>query len=90
MIRTFANFVIVNTKGSFNIESIIMFFHSNFCLRCRKTVLFFYILQNYCIPLDSFLYFNIREPLIFSRVYVYVYISFVIRIYSNHISKLHY
>jgi hypothetical protein len=82
------NFVIINTKGNFNIEFIIMFFHENFCLRCRKTILLLYILQNYRIPLDNFLYFNIMESWIFSRVYVYI--SYVIRIYSNYVPKLHY
>jgi len=59
-------------KESFNIDSIIMFFHSNFLLRCRKTVLLFYIIQNYRNPLDNFLYFNITESWIFSRGYVYI------------------
>jgi hypothetical protein len=64
-----------------------MFFHSDFYLGCRKTVFLFYILQYYRIPSDSFLYFNITEFLIFSRMYVYI--SYVIRIYSNYVLKLH-
>ena len=71
-------FVTVNKEGSFNVEFIIMLFHSNFCLRCRKTFLLFYILHIYRIPLDNFLHFNITESLIFSRMYVYI--SYVIRI----------
>jgi hypothetical protein len=64
-----------------------MFFHSDFCLGCRKTALLFYILQYYRIPSDNFLYFNITESLIFSRMYVYI--SYVIRIYINYVLKLH-